>query len=141
MLPSFPPATAFLGMLRDFVLACLGVPNGGHNIGVSSAPADIAAHLFADVSVGANAPLVEEPHRRADLAGRAVAALEGVAREECFLHGVQAVAVGQAFDRRDLGATVHDGERKAGIDPPTVDQNRAGTALAVVTAFLRAAEA
>ena len=37
-------------------------------------------------------------------------------------------------------AFVHDGERQAGIDPPPVDDHRAGAALAVVAALLGAGQ-
>ena len=57
------------------------------------------------------------------------------------LHRVQLVAVGQAFDGRDLGAGVHDGEGEAGVNAPAVDQDGAGAALAVVAALLGAGQA
>ena len=85
--------------------------------------------------------LAEQRHGRNDLAGRAVAALEAVVLEERRLHRVQLVAFGQPFDRGDLAALVHHGERQAGVDAPAVDQHRAGAALAVVAALLGAGEA
>ena len=39
-----------------------------------------------------------------------------------------------------LRAVLHDGEREAGIDAPSVDQHRAGAALAVIAALLGAGE-
>ena len=39
-----------------------------------------------------------------------------------------------------FGAVLHDGERQARIDPPAVDQHRAGAALAVIAALLRAGQ-
>ena len=53
-----------------------------------------------------------------------------------LLHRMQHAVFGQAFDCRDLRAVLHDRERQAGIDPATIDQNRAGAALAVVATFL-----
>ena len=46
----------------------------------------------------------------------------------------------EAFYGRDLGAVFHHREGQAGIDPPAVDKHRAGAALAVITAFLRAGQ-
>ncbi len=51
------------------------------------------------------------------------------------------VTLGETLDGRDVIALVHHGEGQAGIDPPAVDQHRAGAALAVVAAFLRTREA
>ena len=42
----------------------------------------------------------------------------------------------QAFDRKDVSAIVTDRKRKARIDPSSVDDDRAGAALAAVTALL-----
>jgi hypothetical protein len=47
----------------------------------------------------------------------------------------------QAFDRRDARAVLHDRKREARINAATIDQNGAGTALAVITALLGASEA
>src|SRR4029453_678618 len=47
---------------------------------------------------------------------------------------------GQAFNGRDLGAVLHDGKRQARDDAPPVDENGAGTALAMVAAFLGSGE-
>ena len=49
---------------------------------------------------------------------------------------MQGVPLGEPLDRRDLRAVPHDGQGQAGIDPPAVDQDRAGPALAVVAALL-----
>ena len=54
--------------------------------------------------------------------------------------GCSALALRETFDRRDLRAVLHDREREARIDPPPVDQNGAGAALAVVAALLGAGE-
>jgi hypothetical protein len=86
-------------------------------------------------------PLGEQADARADLAGGAVAALEGVALDEGFLQRVQAVAVRQAFDGGHAGAGLHDRQGEAGVDPPAVGQDGAGPALAVVTALLGAGQA
>jgi len=54
---------------------------------------------------------------------------------------MQRAIFGQAFDRCDLRAVLHDRERQAGIDPATIDQNRAGAALTVVATLLRSGQA
>src|SRR6185312_345240 len=77
---------------------------------------------------------------RAELAGRAVAALEGVVLDERGLERMQvAVAAGpaQSLDRGDLRAVVRDREEEAAVRPPTVEQDRARAALPVVAALLR----
>ena len=71
-----------------------------------------------------------------DLARRAEAALEAVMGDEGGLHGMQRVAVRQALDRQDVRAVAADRESEAGIDPPPVDEDRAGAALAAVAALL-----
>jgi hypothetical protein len=84
--------------------------------------------------------LLQHPHRRDDLARRAVAALEAVARDERPLHRMQLPVRGQPLGRDDLGAVVPDSERETAIDPMAVEQDRAGTALPVVAALLRAGD-
>jgi hypothetical protein len=65
------------------------------------------------------------------------AALEGVIVREGLLHWMErSVRTRQPFDCADLMSLGRYGERKAGKDPHPVNVNRAGTALAVVTAFL-----
>ena len=49
---------------------------------------------------------------------------------------MQLVAVRHALDGQDVGAVVADRQGEAGIDPPAVDQDRAGAALAAVAALL-----
>ena len=72
--------------------------------------------------------------------GRAVAALIAVVLHEGGLHRMQVVRRAQALDGGDLVALVHHRERQAGVDPPAVDDHRAGAALAVVAALLGAGE-
>ena len=61
--------------------------------------------------------------------------------DERLLQRVQFFARGQALDRRDVVAVLHDGEREAGVDAAAVQQHRARAALAVVAALLGAGEA
>ena len=76
----------------------------------------------------------------ADLARGAVAALEAVVLEEGGLDGVEVVAVREAFDGGDFGSVGRDGEGEAGVDAAAVDEDSAGSALAVVAALLAAGE-
>ena len=77
-------------------------------------------------------------HTRHDLAGGAVAALKAVVVDERLLQRVQDFALGQALNGRDFFALGHHGQREAAVHAAAVDQHRAGAALAVVAAFLRA---
>ena len=94
----------------------------------------------ADMARDAGLDLVQHRHGRADLPGRAVAALVAVVLHEGGLHRVQVLGRAQALDRGDAVALVHHGQRQAGIDPPPVDDDRAGAALAVIAALLGAGE-
>ncbi|MNY46571.1 hypothetical protein D3C86_1817620 [compost metagenome] len=55
--------------------------------------------------------------------------------DEGALHRMQVIAVGQAFDRDQLGTIAHHCQRQAGVDSLAIEQHRAGTTLAVVAAF------
>ena len=110
------------------------------DVGIGAAAADVAAHQLADLVGGLRLAFGDQPGRRADLSRRAVAALERVMVDERLLQRMQRAVRRQAFDRGDLGAVLHDGQRQAGIDAPAVDQHRAGAALAVVAALLGAGQ-
>ncbi len=60
--------------------------------------------------------------------------------QEGELDGVQDVAARQAFDRGDVRPLMHHRELKAGQDAPSTHQHRAGTALPLVAALLRAGQ-
>ena len=109
--------------------------------GIGAAAAEIAAHALADaLRIVAGLAFLDQADRAHDLARRAEAALEAVMGDEGRLHRMQPVAVRDALDRQDLGAVVADRERQAGIDPPPVDEHRAGAALAAVAALLGAGQ-
>ena len=85
--------------------------------------------------------LVDTRNRRHDLAGRAVAALQGVVIDECLLHGMQFTIRGrQAFDRCDLASVRLRRQCQAGNDATAIDMDGAGTALSVIAPFLGASE-
>ena len=56
------------------------------------------------------------------------------------LHGVELLTICQPFDRRDLIAVVHGGERETGINSTAIDQYRTRAALAMIASLLRAGE-
>jgi hypothetical protein len=96
--------------------------------------------IAGQVARHARRDLVQHDHRRADLAGRAVAALKRVVRDEGRLHRVEVVGPAEPLDRRDRVALVHGGETQAGVNAHAVHQHRAGAAMAVVAALLGAGE-
>ncbi len=56
--------------------------------------------------------------------------------DESGLKRMQRARLAQPFDGRDVIAIVHHGKGEACIDASPVQQNRTGTALAVIAAFL-----
>ena len=112
------------------------------DVRIGRAAAQVAAHVFADFGVALGVAFLDAGDRRHDLAGRAVAALEGVVIDEGLLHRMQrAVRLGEAFDGGDLLALDARGERQARQHAAAVDQHRAGAALAMVAALLGAGQA
>ena len=105
-----------------------------------TAAADVAAHQFADFGCSLALAFGNQARGRADLARRAVAALECIVIDERLLQGMERAIGGKAFDRGDVGAVRHDGQRQAGIHPAAFDQDRAGAALAVIASLLGAAQ-
>ena len=112
----------------------------GDDVGIGAAAADVAAHQLADFVGGRRPALRDEARGRADLTGRAVAALECVVVDEGLLQRMQRAVGGEPLDGGDLGAVLHDDQRQAGIDAPAVDQDRAGAALALIAALLGAGQ-
>ena len=102
--------------------------DGGDDVRIGGAAAEIAAHVFADLVVVARVALVHAGHGRQDLAGRAIAALEGVLVDEGLLHRVQGpVRRGQAFDgdhglahrdREASGTTARAGRPTSTVQAP-----------------------
>ena len=84
--------------------------------------------------------LADQAGSRANLPGRAVAALESIMIDKGPLQWMQRAVFGETLDRCDVRAVLHDREGQARIDPAIVDQNRAGAALAVVAALLRSGQ-
>src|SRR5205807_2571269 len=73
--------------------------NSRQNVRISAATADVAAHPFANFVVVVRVPFLYARHCRANLPGRAVAALKSVLLDERGLHRMQLVAIRESFDR------------------------------------------
>src|SRR5262249_42611323 len=129
--------------------------DGCDDVGVSGAPADIAAHPLGDLGIGQDGrsrnirrriagPTLsvfgDERDGGAELAGRTVPALESVMAHERGLHRMQNALVGQSLDGGDLGTVMHYRERQAAVDALAVDDDRAGAALSLIAALLRASQ-
>src|SRR5437868_5063019 len=123
------------GVTPSWLSPCAAdLPDRRENVRVRPATADIAAHQLLHVRVARAARLVQQRHRGHDLPRGAVPALVPVALDERGLHRVQVLGGAQPFDGGDLVALVHEGKAQAGVDPPAVDVNGAGAALAVIAA-------
>jgi hypothetical protein len=110
------------------------------NIRVCAAPADIAAHTFADIVVIRPARFFHQRSRRHHLSRRAVTALKSVMLQKRCLHRMQLPIPFESFDGGNLVSLVHDGKSQTGIYPPSVHMYRTGSALAVIATFFRAEE-
>src|SRR5713101_102312 len=132
--------------------ASLGhLTDGGNNVGISGAPADIAAHTLRNLRIGQSwrgrdvrrriawpARLVfsQQRDRRANLTGGAIPALQSIMAHKCGLHWVEIAIFFQTLDGRDLVARMHHGERQAAVDALSIDDHGAGAALSLVAALL-----
>ncbi len=119
---------------------------------VGAAAAEIAAHPLAqlvvteryrlrleirsDVTRHALAKLGRHADRRADLTGRAIAALEPVMFDKRLLQRMERAGGAEALDRCDLAAFVLHGQSEAGIDALTGDQDGAGAARSLIASLL-----
>src|SRR5262245_11314652 len=120
---------------------CLGLLHRLDDVGIDRAAADVPAHVFADFSVGAGVTFAHTGDGGENLARCAVAALERVVIDEGLLHGMQRPpARREALDGRDRTPLRCYRERQARQHPTSCDQDRAGTALAMVAALLRSRE-
>src|SRR5438046_1047439 len=108
-----------------------GLLNRRDDIWVRAASADVAAHQLAVVVDRLCPALREHCDGGADLSRSAIPALKSILIQEGLLHRVQLLAFRQPFNRRDLGAILHDGKRQTRIDSLAVHKNGARPALAV----------
>ena len=111
---------------------------------ISPAAAEIAAHslaqlivtelyrlcveVFSDVTRHALPKLGRHADRRADLTGRAIAALEPIVINERLLERMERTWGAKPLDRRDLAAFILHRKSEARIDALAVDENGAGAA-------------
>lgn len=131
--------------------------DSGDDIRVGAATTEIAAHSFTDFFIGQFhmtlvcmvegysaqiAPLVLRKKRngRANLARRAVSALQSVEFEKSGLHRVKGVVLREALNRGDLGTAGGCGECETTEDPMSVHNHRASTALAVIATLFASAQ-
>lgn len=82
--------------------------------------------------------LLKETNRTAYLAWGAIATLKGIMFYKGQLDGMEFSFFGYAFNGSDFGTVFHDCQAEAAKYSFSVTKHCAGTALAVVTAFLRA---
>src|SRR6476646_5073743 len=61
-------------------------------------------------------------------------------RQKRRLHWIEVFRLAETFDGGDFIALVHRGKNKAGVHPPPIDVDRAGTALPVVASLFRSRE-
>src|SRR5690349_10277482 len=104
---------------------------------VAGATANIAAERLAYLRVARIGIAAQEPGRRHDIAGRAIAALRAEFLVKSTLHGRQMAILGERLDRVDAAAFDAHRKRQAGQAWRVIDQHRAGAAFAAVAAGFR----
>src|SRR4051812_48667133 len=118
-----------------------GLADGGDDVVVPRAAADVALDRVPDLVVGRVGVAGEEVGGRHDHARRAEAALEAVLRPEALLERMErAVRALHPLDRADVGAVGLDRQHRAALHGLAVDRDRAGAALARITADVGAGE-
>src|SRR2546429_5728346 len=105
-----------------------GVSDGGNDVLVASAPANIAVESFANVGVRRVGLAVEQIMRAHDHAGSAEAALQAGLFPESVLKGIQLVTRGQALHGSDAAAVCLKRPDSTRFDGTTVHEQRTGTA-------------
>src|SRR5438445_5574601 len=108
---------------------------------VARAPAQVTLQLVPDQLLRWLGVALEHLVDRHDHAWRAEPALEPMLLPESLLNRVQLAVLRQPLDRHDIGAVRLAGEEGAGLDGLTVHDDRAGAALARVTADVCPGEA
>src|SRR5437016_86238 len=115
--------------------------DGGNDVGIGAAAAEIAAHEFANAGIRGRATFLDERDGRHDLARGAIAALEAVMFDKGRLHGMKRLATRQPLYRGNRLTLDLSGEGEAGDDAFAIDVDGAGTACPHVATFLRASHA
>src|SRR3989441_3647588 len=110
----FPYTTLFRSIL-----------DGGANLVVGPAAADVAAHRFVDVGVGRRAVLCEKGARAHNLARLAVAALRHVVPDPGRLHRLTGGGGADRFDGGHLLTRCRGYRRRAGAHGLPIEVHRA----------------
>lgn len=126
--------------LRHRTHATRGFVHGCHNPVLGAAAADVAFEFAPDLCFRGRWFSPEEGCTLHDHSRRTVAALHGVAIDECLLKRVQPFSIRQTFDRGDLlpGYRTHGSE--TGPVCHTVNQDRACATLALTAAIFCACQ-
>jgi hypothetical protein len=82
--------------------------------------------------------LIQHCPGRTYLTRGTVTALIAIVLHKSLLHRMQLLRSAQAFDGRHICAIVHNRERQAGVNAPSIDYRGARTALSVVASLLGA---
>src|SRR6185437_9331820 len=106
---------------------------------IGAAAADIGDG--ADIGVGRIGLLLQERHRRQNLAGLAIAALRHILGHPRRLHRMRRAAFAKPFYGGDLFALGGRYRQHAGADCLALDQHRAGTALGDAAAIFGTGQA
>src|SRR5262245_2122680 len=117
-----------------------GALNRVDDVLVARAAAEIPRDALADLAFGRRGVVGEQRDGGHDHARRAVAALQPVLVPERLLHPVQLAITGEALDRGDLGTVGLDGERRARLHAPSVNEHRTGAALTRIAPDVRAGQ-
>lgn len=107
---------------------------------MGSAAADVPLKRGFDLASTGIRILFQQAYRTHNHSCGAVAALEGVLLEECFLNGMQLAVMLKRFDSGDLLAVGGFQSSEAGANGSAVHQNRTCSALAFAAAVLRSGE-
>src|SRR5690349_9083084 len=117
-----------------------GLFHGRNDVRISSAAADVATHVLANIVVAAGVTFLHATHCRHDLSRGAITALERILLDKGLLHWMQLIAFCESLDGEDLLSLRRKRQRQTGHHPTTINQDGAGTALTVVTTFFAAIE-
>jgi hypothetical protein len=108
---------------------------------IGATATEISAHAFTHaLGIVAGLTLLDQTDRAHDLAWGTEPALQAIVGKKRLLQRMKPIAVCHTFDREDVSAVVTDRKRKARIDPPSLNDDRAGAALPPVAALLRSGQ-
>src|SRR5690606_7309179 len=108
---------------------------------IGSAAAEVPTDRAGNIVVGWIRGLVQQRPQAHDLAGCAVAALEGILLDKRLLDRIELGTLRQALERADLLALAVDGEREAGVDRAPIQGNGARATVPHVADLLGTGQA